>query len=237
MRLPGLLRDEFLQHELRTYGRKNGFITKGQALRMERLFPAVSLPAETLLDVASFKQPGSLVMEIGIGNGEFLECLARTHTEWNLIGIEIYLPGIAKAISRLEASFSLERVRLSQNPAQYVLEKQIGPDCLHGIYINHPDPWPKTRHAGRRLIQVDFAKLLASRLEANGFLKLATDRPDLAEWMREILDNTEGLQNKGDETGFVTREENRLQTKFEQRGLKEGRKSQFLHYVKEGICV
>jgi len=77
--------------------------------------------------------------------------------------------------------------------------------------------------------------LLVSRLKAEGFLKLATDRPDLAEWMREILDRTDGLHNMGDESGLVERELNRLQTKFEQRGLKEGRKSQFLHYVKEAI--
>jgi len=77
MRLSSQLRDEFLQHELRTYGRKNGFITKGQALRMERLFPVVSLQPEAMLDTASFKQPGPLVMEIGDrATGEFLDKLA-----------------------------------------------------------------------------------------------------------------------------------------------------------------
>jgi tRNA (guanine-N7-)-methyltransferase len=234
MRLSSHLRASFLQHELRTYGRKNGFITKGQALRLERLLPRIGLPAARL-DKGDFRHPGPLVMEIGIGNGEFLAYLARKHPDWNLVGIEIYLPGLAKAISRLEILGVLERVRISQNPAQYVLEKQIESDSLHGVYINHPDPWPKARHAKRRLIQPDFAALLTSRLEPGGFLKLATDWPDLAIWMREILDRTEGLQNMGGESGFVEREPDRLETKFEQRGLREGRKSLFLHYVKGGV--
>lgn len=235
MRLSSHLRETFLQHELRTYGRKNGFITKGQALRLEHLLPEIGLSAGARLDKGDFRHPGPLVMEIGIGNGEFLAHLARKHPDWNLVGIEIYLPGVAKAISRLEDLGVLERVRISQNPAQYVIEKQIAPESLHGVYINHPDPWPKARHARRRLIQPDFAALLVSRLEPGGFLKLATDWPALAVWMREILDETEGLLNMGDESGFVEREPDRIETKFEKRGRREGRESVFLHYVKGGV--
>ncbi|HXH64261.1 MAG TPA: tRNA (guanosine(46)-N7)-methyltransferase TrmB, partial [Mariprofundaceae bacterium] len=104
---------------------------------------------------------------------------------------------------------------------------------LDGIIINHPDPWPKTRHVGRRLIQSDFAALLASRLKPGGFIKLASDKPDLAEWMQGILDATPGLRNVAGRGRFVERDADRPFTKFEQRGLREGRESHFLHYVRE----
>lgn len=227
MRLSRTFRDQYIQHELRTHGRKNGFVTKGQEARLARWLPKIGLPRDARVDLAA-----PVVMEIGFGNGDFLAHLARAHPEWNLVGVEIYLPGVAKAVSRLEAVEALERVRISQLPAQLVLQEQVAEGQLHGVYINHPDPWPKARHHKRRLIQKDFAQLLASRLEPGGFIRLATDIPDLAEWMREILDATPGLKNMAGQGGYVAREPDRPLTKFEQRGIKCGRKSKFLHYVR-----
>lgn len=232
MRLSRDLRASFGQRELRTFGRKNGYITKGQQERLAYWLPRLQLHKGQRLGQAAFDNPGPVVMEIGFGNGDFLAYLARTQPQWNLLGVEIYLPGIAKAVSRLEQVGAWDRVRISQLPAQYVLSEQVPGDFLHGIYINHPDPWPKPRHAKRRLIQADFAKLLCSRLEPGGFIKLATDWPDLATWMRETLDATPGLANMAGVAGFVPREMHRPHTKFEQRGLGAGRDSQFLHYVR-----
>ncbi|HKI60482.1 MAG TPA: tRNA (guanosine(46)-N7)-methyltransferase TrmB, partial [Mariprofundaceae bacterium] len=134
---------------------------------------------------------------------------------------------------RLEDAGFIERTRITQLPAQFVLTKQVSEAQLDGIFVNHPDPWPKARHHKRRIIQKDFAKLMVSRLKPGGFIKLASDVPELAEWMRDILDETPGLTNVADRGGFIERDEDRLFTKFEQRGIREGRTSQFLHYAKE----
>lgn len=233
MRVPRSIRDRFLQHEMRTYGRKNGYITPGQAARLQRWLPRIELVNEARLGPDAYPAPGPIVMEIGFGNGEFLAHLAVTHPAWNLFGVEIYLPGIAKAISRLEGVGALERVRISRYPAQYVLAHQVADETFDGVYINHPDPWPKARHAKRRLIQPDFAALLVRRMRPGAFLKLATDWPDLAEWMLEVLDRTPGLRNLAGRGKFAPREEGRIVTKFERRGMAEGRESLFLHYVKE----
>jgi len=232
MRLSRTFRDQHIQHELRTFGRKNGYVTRGQEERLARWLPKIGLPRDVTLARSGLDLSRPVVMEIGFGNGDFLAHLARTHPEWNLVGVEIYLPGVAKAVSRLEAAEAMERVRISQLPAQFVLQEQIGEGQLHGVYINHPDPWPKARHHKRRLIQKDFARLLVSRLEPGGFIRLATDIDDLAEWMREILDATPGLKNVAGRHGYVPREPDRPMTKFEQRGTKSGRESKFLHYVR-----
>jgi len=232
MRLSRAFRQQYIQHELRTHGRKNGFVTAGQEARLRRWLPVIGLPRDRTLAQAGLAADAPWVMEIGFGNGDFLVHLARRHPEWQLIGVEIYLPGVAKAVARLEDAGVIDRVRISQLPAQYVLAEQVAAGQLAGIYINHPDPWPKKRHHKRRLIQPDFAALMVSRLREGGFVKLASDKPDLAEWMREILDATPGLVNMAGADGFVPREPDRPWTKFELRGLREGRPSRFLHYVK-----
>jgi len=218
---------------MRTHGRKNGFVTAGQEARLLRWLPRIGLPKEKTLVEAGLPAGAPVVMEIGFGNGDFLVHLAQTHPDWALIGVEIYLPGVAKAVGRLEDAGVIERCRITQLPAQFVLPHQVAEAQLDGIFINHPDPWPKARHHKRRIIQKDFAALMVTRLKPGSFIKLATDKPDLAEWMRDILDATPGLKNVAGIGGFIERDADRPQTKFEQRGIKAGRVSQFLHYVKE----
>ena len=233
MRLSREFRDQHIQHEMRTFGRKNGYVTTGQEARLAKWLPVIGLAKDKTLAEAGIPKDAPVVLEIGFGNGDFLVHMAQTHPDWILLGVEIYLPGVAKAVGRLEEAGVIERCRISQLPAQVVLSHQIAEAQLDGIIINHPDPWPKSRHVKRRLIQKDFAALLASRLKPGGFIKLASDKPDLAAWMRDILDATPGLRNVAGKGCFSARDEDRPVTKFEQRGLREGRESHFLHYVRE----
>ncbi|MDX8406964.1 MAG: tRNA (guanosine(46)-N7)-methyltransferase TrmB [Mariprofundaceae bacterium] len=233
MRLSKEFRDQFSQQELRTHGRKNGFVTAGQEARLLKWLPVVGLTREMTLSNAGIPDATPIVMEIGFGNGDFLVHLAQMHPDWLLLGVEIYLPGVAKAVGRLDDAGLIERTRITQLPAQFVLQNQVAEGQLDGVFINHPDPWPKARHHKRRLIQKDFAELLVSRLKPGGFIKLASDKSDLAEWMRDILDATPGLTNVAGKGGFVPRDADRPETKFEQRGLRKGRISQFLHYIRD----
>jgi tRNA (guanine-N7-)-methyltransferase len=233
MRLTQEFRKQFSQHEMRTHGRKNGFVTTGQEARLTKWLPVIGLSNNMTLGDTKIPMNSPIVMEIGFGNGDFLVQLAERHPDWTLIGVEIYLPGVAKAVARLEDAGFIERTRITQLPAQFVLTRQVEEEQLDGIFVNHPDPWPKFRHHKRRIIQKDFARLMVSRLKPGGFIKLASDVDELAEWMREILDATPGLINVAGKRGYIDRDEERVFTKFEQRGLREGRSSQFLHYVKE----
>lgn len=218
---------------MRTHGRKNGFVTTGQEARLAKWLPKIGLTEESKIAKCGLDADKPVVMEIGFGNGDFMVHLAEKHADWQLVGVEIYLPGVAKCVSRLEQAGVIERCRISQLPAQYVLEALTDENMLDGIFVNHPDPWPKARHHKRRIIQKDMAELMVSRLKKSGFIKLATDKPDLAEWMQEILDATPGLTNVAGKGGFIERDEDRPHTRFEKRGLNEGRTSQFLHYTKD----
>ena len=230
MRLPREIRDRFIPRDIKIHGRRNGSVTPGQIRRLMRWLPEVGLDPARRLPEAGIPRHAEVFMEIGFGNGEFLAHLARTYPKAWLVGVEVYLPGVAKAIARLENLGALARTRLSQYPAQHVLADQTPDAFLDAVFILHPDPWPKKRHHKRRLIQPDFAGLLARKLKPGAELWLSTDWPELAEWMRAILNATPELENQARNGGFVPRPTDWPCTKFERRGLAEGRRSLFLHY-------
>jgi len=135
MRLTKEFRNQFTQHEMRTHGRKNGFVTTGQEARLTKWLPIIGLSNNMTLGDANIPADSPIVMEIGFGNGDFLVHLAQRHPDWMLIGVEIYLPGVAKAVGRLEDAGFIEHTRITQLPAQFVLTKQVEEEQLDGIYI------------------------------------------------------------------------------------------------------
>ena len=94
------------------------------------------------------------------------------------------------------------------------------PECLDGVHIFFPDPWPKKRHHKRRLIQPEFVALLCRHLKSGGYIHAATDWKDYAEQILDVLSNEPQLVNTA--AGFAPRPEHRPLTKFEQRGLRLG---------------
>ena len=139
-----------------------------------------------LLDLASLPIPastkelfgriGPLILEVGFGNGSFLLHLAKTHPEWNILGVDLARGSMARAWKRLQKA-QVHNVQLHRGNALFVLRNIIAPGQLSHVYINFPDPWSKARHASRRLFQARFFPLLASRLTPGGVLHLTTDDP------------------------------------------------------------
>jgi tRNA (guanine-N7-)-methyltransferase len=100
----------------------------------------------------------------------------------------------------------------------WCLEHLFGPGRLAELWTFFPDPWHKKRHHKRRLVTPEFAALAASRLAPGAQWRLATDWPDYAEQIRTTLDGEPLLEG-----GQVERWAERPMTKFERRGLAEGR--------------
>jgi tRNA (guanine-N7-)-methyltransferase len=123
----------------------------------------------------------------------------------------------------------LENLRVIDHDAVEVLRDQIAPGALDEIQILFPDPWPKTRHHKRRLIQPEFATLAAGRLRAGGWLRLATDWAPYAEHMRLVLDSCPLLVRQ-DASAPSDSPATRAATRFEQRGLRLGHEVADLAY-------
>ncbi|MGA9420861.1 MAG: tRNA (guanosine(46)-N7)-methyltransferase TrmB [Rhodanobacteraceae bacterium] len=170
---------------------------------------------------ASFHRKAPLVLEIGFGNGEELLHAALTEDRNNFLGIEVHRPGVGRAMNALAAA-DVGNVRLYHHDAVEVLEHEIMPAALTGVRVYFPDPWPKKRHHKRRLIQPDFVALLASRVAPGGTLHLATDWHEYAEHMRSTLDNSPAWRNPGGPRAFCEQSPRRIQTHFEQRGVRLG---------------
>lgn len=208
---------------MRSYVRREGRLTRAQAQALAHLLPRYLLPeSETALDLpAVFGRRAYTVLEIGFGNGDALAELAASHPEQDYIGVEVHRPGVGRLLMRLEAE-DIGNVRIAPRDAARVLRNEIPDDALDEILIYFPDPWPKKRHHKRRLVQAEFALLFSAKLAVGGRVALATDCPDYAEQMRNVLNATPGLENMAQEDGYETRPAGRPRTRFEIRGEGKG---------------
>ncbi len=141
-------------------------------------------PAELPFPVspaAVYGRAAPWALEIGFGDGRFLVELARLHPEWNLLGAEVAPASVSRALRRLRRE-GVARARLYRGDARFLLRNLVPVRGLERVYVNFPDPWPKKKHAGRRLLQPHFFRLLATRLANGGALLLTTDHPEYFEF-------------------------------------------------------
>jgi tRNA (guanine-N7-)-methyltransferase len=151
-------------------------VTSREAL--ERLWPVYGVSALTDL-------PRVTVVEVGFGMGEATALMAAAAPAVEVLAIEVHPAGIAALLRRLEAA-SLSNVHVWEGNAVPVLEA-LPDHSLDQVRLWFPDPWPKARHAKRRLLRPAFATLLGMKLSAEGFLHLATDWPAYIEHAHEAL--------------------------------------------------
>jgi len=206
---------------IRSYVLRQGRMTDAQRAARSRLLSQFGLPydAQPLDFDPVFGRRAPCVLEIGFGMGETTAEIAAAHPGIDYLGIEVHGPGVGSLLRQIE-SRGLTNVRVLQHDAVEVVTAMIRERSLSGIHIFFPDPWPKKRHHKRRIVQVDFIRLLASRLASDGYLHLATDWEEYAQWMLEILAQVPELRNTAD--GYAPRPEYRPLTKFERRGLNLG---------------
>jgi tRNA (guanine-N7-)-methyltransferase len=175
------------------------------------------------------RPPLRLVVEIGFGRGEFLMHLARGHPEWALVGVERSFKRTLKMARRL-ARTEIRNVRLVEATAEEVLRDALAPASVLAFWINFPDPWPKKRHAGRRLMQEPIVRRLAGCLAPGGVLHVATDHVPYAEQIHEVLSKEERLENANAPRPWLEEVPGRLPTAYELEWRAEGRPLHFFSY-------
>jgi tRNA (guanine-N7-)-methyltransferase len=175
----------------RLYGRSSGHkLRKGQSELVETLLPAISVPADGEItaerlfgDAKGHDRP--LHLEIGFGGGEHLAYRADLLPDHGFIGCEPFLNGVAQALGHVRDQ-RLANVRIHMGDALDVLRRL--PDAsLTMVYLLHPDPWPKARHAKRRMINDGPLALIAAKLKSGGELRVATDDPTYLNWSLMIM--------------------------------------------------
>ncbi len=214
-----------------SYLRRRGRPTKAQRRALADESTRLLQPTASGVDwSAQFCRTAPLALEIGFGMGQALIAWAQAAPSWNLVGIDVYQPGIGAALLAARSA-ELTNLRFVEDDANHALQVAFAPASLSEVHVFFPDPWPKKRHHKRRLIQPRFVELLASRLGNGGKLLLATDWQPYAEWMLECLEAETQLTslNAG---GFAPRSDARPVTRFEARGQKLGHTVWDLAYCK-----
>ena len=168
--------------DLRFYGRRKGrpLSQNLQTLLAENLPPLRFDPAKS--PQRQFTNvPRDMFLEIGFGGGEHLVGLAAARPEAGFIGAEPFINGVATLLRHIDAR-GLENVLIWDDDVRLILQGL--PDaCLAGAYVMFPDPWPKRRHAARRIINPPMLDHLARIIRPQGRLVLASDDPTAKRWL------------------------------------------------------
>lgn len=124
-----------------------------------------------------FQNENPVEIEIGMGKGQFLTALAASHPQINYIGIEKYSSVLLRAIQKQE-ELRLSNLYFIRMDAEEI-EQVFGPEEISRIYLNFSDPWPKDRHAKRRLTSKEFLSRYDKFLKENGTIEFKTDNDSL----------------------------------------------------------
>ena len=170
-------------------------------------------------------------MEIGFGAGEHLAWQAERNPDVGFVGCEPYINGVASLL-RHAADRDLSNIRILPDDVRPFLDR-LPDGCLARLFVLFPDPWPKRRHAGRRIVQYQSLATFCRLLRPGGELRLATDDPGYLRWMLVRATGRSDLcwlaRRPGD---WRTRPVDWPQTRYEAKAIEEGRASAFLRFLK-----
>jgi tRNA (guanine-N7-)-methyltransferase len=222
------------EFDLRSYGRRRGRkLSARQDRLMREMLPRLAMPVGSPppADVVSlFPVPVREVwLEIGFGGGEHLLWQAQQNPGCGFIGCEPFEDGVVKVLTAIEDRH-LANIRLHADDARTVL-RWLPPSSIARAFVLFPDPWPKARHRKRRLLNDQTLALLARVMTPGGHLRVATD---IGDYLRTIL---MAFQRSPDFRWLAARPGDwRVRpgdwpaTRYEQKALREGRRSTYLTF-------
>jgi tRNA (guanine-N7-)-methyltransferase len=221
---------------LRSYKMRRSRIGATRQGALDTLLARFAVPAgDDLLDLSALFDAGApVVLEIGFGTGTSTLAMAEADPGTCVLAADVHTPGVATLLLGLDQR-GLDNVRVLVGDGRQLLAQRIAPGSLAGVRVYFPDPWPKGRHHKRRLIDADFAALVADRLAPGGLLHCATDWEPYAQQMIAVLAGEPGLVLAGDE--LRERPDWRPVTRYEARGLDRGHRVTDLFARRPGLLV
>ena len=217
----------------RLYGRRQGHkLREGQAALVEEMLPRVSVPEGGPLDARTlFGDDRPLEVEIGFGGGEHLAAQAAARPEVGFIGCEPFLNGVVSALGHLRDG-GHANVRLHMGDALAVLERL--PDAsLSRVYLLHPDPWPKARHAKRRMVNPGPLDVIAAKLRSGAEFRLGTDDPTYCRWAMMVMNGRRDFVWQARRPAdFLTRPADWPETRYERKARRQGHEVWYFRYLR-----
>lgn len=177
-----------------------------------------------------FAQTQPLHLEIGTGRGSFIVGMAQKYPQYNFIGIEANIDIIYDVVLRIRKSpVPLPNLQLIRGDANKLLE-WFAPQEIAQIYLNFSDPWPKKRHAKRRLTHINFLNIYKQITQETATVKQKTDNDALFAFTLETL-----AEHKFELLGVSTdlhasTFENPVATEYERRFARQGKNINFCEF-------
>jgi tRNA (guanine-N7-)-methyltransferase len=216
---------------IKSYVKRAGRTTTGQAKAFEVWGPQYLLQyaPEPLNMTKAFGLNGQdaatapVILEIGFGMGEATAHIAKVRPHDHFLCCEVHEPGVGALLKRIGEQ-DIHNIRILQHDAVEVIDNMLPLSSIDGVHIFFPDPWHKSRHNKRRLIQTPLIAKLAARLKPGAYIHCATDWEPYAVQILEVLSAEPLLKNTADASngGYAQKPDYRPLTKFENRGLKLG---------------
>jgi len=217
----------------RLYGRSSGHkLRKGQQELVEMLLPQIEVPEEGEIgSTRLFSDDRILHFEIGFGSGEHLADRADMLPDHGFIGCEPFLNGVVGALAHIREG-ELTNVRLHMGDALEVVERL--PDAsLERVYLLHPDPWPKARHAKRRMMNHGPLDLIAAKLKPGGEFRLGTDDPTYCRWSMMVMNQRRDFDWQATRASdFLTRPADWPETRYERKARRHGHEVWYFRYAR-----
>jgi tRNA (guanine-N7-)-methyltransferase len=221
----------------RLYGRSLGRpLRKAQQDLVETLLPRIAVPSNGPVTAARlFGHDCPLHFEIGFGGGEHLADRADMLPDHGFIGAEPFLNGVAQALTHLDGDGGtrtpIPNVRIQHGDALQVLAR-VPDGALSFLYLLHPDPWPKARHAKRRMMNDGPVDMIAAKLRPGGEFRFGTDDPTYVRHalmvMRRHTDQFEWLSEGPD--SWQKRPSGWCETRYEAKARRQGHEVWYFRY-------
>jgi tRNA (guanine-N7-)-methyltransferase len=215
--------DEPKRKPIRSFVVRSGRMTAGQQRAWDKEWSEMGLALENAPSDCreTFVTEQPLVLEIGFGMGASLCQMADQSPDENYLGIEVHRPGVGALLNRA-GELGLKNLRAFCEDANEVLKQCVVDDSVHRLQLYFPDPWHKTKHNKRRLVQPKFVQEVRPKLELGGVFHMATDWEPYARHMMKVMEAAEGYRNVVGPGEYAERPEKRPLTKFEVRGQNLG---------------
>ena len=207
---------------IRSYVKREGRLTSSQRYALNNYWNKHGVNFSTLnLDLKSlYKRRAPFIIDIGVGTGDSTLNHAQKHPENNYLAIEVYRPGIGQLLNKIESN-NLTNIKISNNDVIDVLQNQIPYRSVNQMFIFFSDPWPKTKHQKRRLINKQLIELVKKKIALHGRLHIATDWQDYANHIKNLCSSDSALINlSANKLESAPRPNWRIRTRYEDRGLK-----------------
>lgn len=166
---------------LRLFGRKKGRkLSKKKNTLIKNLLPKISIEKKkNLQSLLTNKTP--LFLELGFGQGENLVKLSLARPDWKFLGVDPYINGVASLLEKIDSK-KIKNILILHGDGRKLI-KTLPENSISEVCILFPDPWHKSKHISRRLVQKDLIADLSKIMIFKSLLHISSDDQKAQEWI------------------------------------------------------